>query len=168
MEVFVIAVELVCRSAFKAPGVIHSISLLLIIFIIVSLVAQMVKNLPAMWEAWVWSLSWEDPLEKGKVTHSSILAWGIRQTVKSMGLQRVGHDWVAFTFTFIFNIVSQKHQEARVKVSGNRVMKIILKTSTYWVYNARKWFSYGLQWLTPVKLTRVSYIGSICNDPEGN
>ena len=53
MEVFVIAVELVCRSAFKAPGVIHSISLLLIIFIIVSLVAQMVKNLPAMWEAWV-------------------------------------------------------------------------------------------------------------------
>ena len=39
-----------------------------------SLVAQMVKNLPAMWETWVWSLGWEDPLEKGKATHSSILA----------------------------------------------------------------------------------------------
>ena len=39
-----------------------------------SLVAQLVKNLPAMPETWVWSLSWEDPLEKGKATHSSILA----------------------------------------------------------------------------------------------
>ena len=39
-----------------------------------SLVAQLVKALPAMWETWVQSLGWEDPLEKGKVTHSSILA----------------------------------------------------------------------------------------------
>ena len=39
-----------------------------------SLVAQLVKNLPAMWETWVRSLNWEDPLEKGKATHSSILA----------------------------------------------------------------------------------------------
>ena len=38
-----------------------------------SLVAQLVKNLPAMWETWVRSLGWEDPLEKGKATHSSIL-----------------------------------------------------------------------------------------------
>ena len=43
----------------------------------VSLVAQLVKNVPAMWETWVWSLGWEDPLEKGKATHSSILAWRI-------------------------------------------------------------------------------------------
>ena len=42
-----------------------------------SLVAQLVKNLPAMWETWVRSLGWEDPLEKGKATHSSILAWRI-------------------------------------------------------------------------------------------
>ena len=40
-----------------------------------SLVAQLGKNLPAMWETWVWFLGWEDPLEKGKATHSSILAW---------------------------------------------------------------------------------------------
>ena len=40
-----------------------------------SLVAQLVKNLPARWETWVLSLGWEDSLEKGKATHSSILAW---------------------------------------------------------------------------------------------
>ena len=43
----------------------------------VSLMAQMVKNLPTLREAWVRSLGWEDPLEKGKPTHSSILAWRI-------------------------------------------------------------------------------------------
>ena len=50
-----------------------------------SLVAQLVKNLPSMWETWVISLGWENPLEKGKATHSSILAWRISWTVKSMG-----------------------------------------------------------------------------------
>ena len=43
----------------------------------VSLVAQTIKNLPAMWENWVQSLGWEDPLEEGMATHSSILAWRI-------------------------------------------------------------------------------------------
>ena len=47
----------------------------------VSLVAQLVKNLPAMQETWVRSLGWEDPLEKGKATHSRILAWRISWTV---------------------------------------------------------------------------------------
>ena len=46
-----------------------------------SLVAQLVKNLPVMPETWVRSLGWEDPLEKGKATHSSILAWRIPWTV---------------------------------------------------------------------------------------
>ena len=46
-----------------------------------SLVAQLVKNPPAMWETWVQSLDWEDPLEKGKATHSRILAWRIPWTV---------------------------------------------------------------------------------------
>ena len=46
-----------------------------------SLVAQLVKNLPAMWETWVRSLGEEDPLEKGKVTRSSILAWRFLLTV---------------------------------------------------------------------------------------
>ena len=46
-----------------------------------SLVAQLVKNLPAMYETWVRSLGWEDPLEKGMATHSSILAWRIPWTI---------------------------------------------------------------------------------------
>ena len=62
-----------------------------------SLVAQLVKNPPAMWETWIRSLSWEDPLEKGKATHSSILAQRIVWTVQSMGSQRVGHHRVTFT-----------------------------------------------------------------------
>ena len=64
-----------------------------------SLVTQMVKNLPIMWETWVRSLDQEDTLEKGMTTHSSILAWRIPWTeepggLQSMGSQRVGHDWV--------------------------------------------------------------------------
>ena len=47
----------------------------------IHLVAQLVKNLPAVWETWVQSLGWEDPLEKGRATHSSILAWRIPWTV---------------------------------------------------------------------------------------
>ena len=46
-----------------------------------SLVAQLVKNLPAMQKTWVRSVSWEDPLEKGKPTHFNILAWRIPWTV---------------------------------------------------------------------------------------
>ena len=65
-----------------------------------SLVAQLVRNLPAMWETWVPSLGW-DPLEKRKATHSSILAWRIPWTIQYMGSQRVGHDWATFTFFFL-------------------------------------------------------------------
>ena len=62
-----------------------------------SLVAQSVKNLPAVQETWVLSLGWEDPLEKEMATHSSILAWKISWTeepggLQSMGSQRVRHD----------------------------------------------------------------------------
>ena len=51
-----------------------------------SLVVQLVKNLPAVREIWVWSLGWEDPLEKGKATPSSILAWRIPWAISSKGL----------------------------------------------------------------------------------
>ena len=62
-----------------------------------SLVAQSVKNLPAVQKTRVRSLSWEDPLEKEMATHSSIFAWKISWTeepggLQSMGLQRVGYD----------------------------------------------------------------------------
>ena len=49
----------------------------------IALVAQLVKNPPAMQETWVQSLGWEDPLEKGKATHASILAWKIPWTVST-------------------------------------------------------------------------------------
>ena len=62
-----------------------------------SLVALMVKNPPAIQETWVWSLGWEDPLEEGTATHSSILAWrilGQRSLAGTLlGLQRVVHNW---------------------------------------------------------------------------
>ena len=59
-----------------------------------SLVAQRLKHLPGMWETWVRSMDWEDPLEKEMATHSSTLAWRIPWREKpgrlqSMGLQRV-------------------------------------------------------------------------------
>ena len=61
----------------------------------------MVKNLPAMQENWVWSLGWEDPLEKGMTTHSSILASEIPWTEEPDGLliveSQVGQDWVTNT-----------------------------------------------------------------------
>ena len=65
--------------------------------IVYSLVAQSVKNLPAVWETWVGSRDQEDPLEKEMATHSSILAWNISWTqepggLQSMGSERVGHD----------------------------------------------------------------------------
>ena len=58
-----------------------------------SLLVQLVKNPPAIQKTWVWSLGWEDPLKKGKATHSSILAWRIPRWS-----QRVRQGWATFTF----------------------------------------------------------------------
>ena len=62
-----------------------------------SLVAHMVKNLPAVQETWIWSLGLGDPLEKGAATHSSIPWTEEPGELQSMGLQRVGHNWVSNT-----------------------------------------------------------------------
>ena len=75
-----------------------------------SLVGQRLKHLPAMWETWVQSLSWEDPLGKEMATHSSILAWRIPWMeepggLQSTGLQRVGHDWATSLSLFHFSKV---------------------------------------------------------------
>ena len=56
-----------------------------------SLVAQMVKNLSAMWKTWFQPLGWEDPLEEGMATHSSIVTWRISWTEEPGGLQSWGH-----------------------------------------------------------------------------
>ena len=65
-----------------------------------SLVAQMVKNLPAVREAWVGSLSWEDPMEEGMATHSSILAWRIPM---ERGARRAKVHEVAKSWTRLSN-----------------------------------------------------------------
>ena len=65
-------------QTFFPPSFIEIIDIALCTFkVSASLVVQMVKNLPAMRETWVQSLGWEDPLEEGMATHSSILAWRI-------------------------------------------------------------------------------------------
>ena len=80
-----------------------------------SLVVQVVKNLPAVQETWVWSLGWEGLLEKGMATHFSIFAWRIPWTeepggLQSVGLQRVGLDWVTNTFTLYMEMMLDKKQ----------------------------------------------------------
>ena len=67
---------------------------------------QRLKRMPAMWETWVRSLGWEDPLEKEMATHSSILAWRIPWMeepggLQSTGSQRVRHDWVTSLSTML-------------------------------------------------------------------
>ena len=75
------------QETFLTPGI-EPESLVLV----ASLIAQLVEKSPVMQETWVQSLCWEDSLEKGKATHSSILSWRIPWTMQSMGSQRVRHD----------------------------------------------------------------------------
>ena len=72
-------------------------------FLWASLVAQLIKNLPAMWGTWVRSLGWGDPLEKGNATHSCILAWRIPRTVSPWGRKESDMtEWLShFTFCFL-------------------------------------------------------------------
>ena len=86
----------------------------------VSLVAQLVKNLPAMWVTWVRSLGWEDPLEKQKVTQFSILAWRSPWTIQSMGSQRVD---VTFRFFVWASLLAQlvKNLPARWEIWDRRL-----------------------------------------------
>ena len=85
-----------------------------------SLVAQMVKNPPSLQETWVQSLAWEDSLEEGMTTHSSILALRNPWTeepggLQSMGSQRVGHNWNELAHTQIsFNDIKGRMRKYRV------------------------------------------------------
>ena len=100
--------------------------------VLASLMAQLVKNLPAMQETWVRSLGGEDPLEKGKATHPSIHAWRIPWTeeqgrLQSMVLQRVEHDCVTI---FTFRIVLPPCTALKI------VVVIIAECSTWQLGNA--------------------------------
>ena len=82
-----------------------------------SLVVQMIKNLSAMWESQIWSLGWEDLLERKMAPHSSILAWRIpwREEpgwLQSKGSKRVGHDW-ATILSFILKWSNPEESKGR-------------------------------------------------------
>ena len=86
------------------------------------LVVQIIKNSPAMQEIWIWSLGWEDPLEKGMATHSSILAWRIPWTEEPGGLQSMGckelktTEWLTLLLSLVLEsqhhyIISLQHKD---------------------------------------------------------
>ena len=115
-------------------------------------VTQMVKNLLAMQETWVWSLGQEGPLEKEMATHSSILAWRIPWTEKSgrlqsMGLQRVRQDWATNTYIQLDHLGQKNVREGvQPHSSANNWIKALLSKAL--PTRARTGFSYhqSLSW----------------------
>ena len=91
--------------------------------------AQLVKNLPAMRETWVGSLGWEDPLEKGKATHSSILAWSIPWM--SMESPREGHGRVTFTFMSSTSLIHLHLKYSLVPYSRPIFLKIYIYINSF-------------------------------------
>ena len=93
----------------------------------------MAKNPPAMQETWVWSLGWEDPLEKGLSTYSIILAWRIPWKeepggLQSMGLQRIGYDWAtSFRFTSLLF-----HWCLQIYIKGNDFCELCNNDEVNW------------------------------------
>ena len=99
-----------------------------------------------MQETWVWSLGWEDPLEKEMVTHSSILAWRIPWMEKpgklqSMGLQRVRHDWAtSLTHSFTHSLVAQEYSREFTSLSQPGICKEIYDLIQVYFTNITQWY----------------------------
>ena len=95
------------------------------------LVAQLLKNLPAMWETWVWSLGWEDPLEKGKATHSSILVWRILWTVWVHGVTK-SQTWPSnFHFRLsLFNLYTNQSHLFETSIPSSPCLKTFICLSS--------------------------------------
>ena len=114
-----------------------------------SLMAQMVKKLSAMQETeetWVWSLGWEDPLEKGMATHSRILVWRIPWTeepggLQSIGLQRVRHHWshLAHTQAYIYNsdFPPESYRQISIYYFGKRTYSKRPTSKSDWTHSQR-------------------------------
>ena len=107
------------------------------------LIAKTVKNLPAIQETWVWSLGREDPLEKERATHSSILAWRIPWTEKpgelpSMQSQRAGHNWEANTHattsmcTLHRHTLKERGHKREYMTDDSTYMKLNRETIGWW------------------------------------
>ena len=92
------------------------------------LMAPLVKNPPAVWETWVQSLGCEDPLERGKDTHSSILAWRIPWTIQSMG--HTNSDTTEQLLLSLYNMASNKLRNGRTERIGKvTILRTIYPTS---------------------------------------
>ena len=123
-----------------------------------SLVAQMIKNLPAMWET---QLGWEDLLEEGMTIHSSVLAWeilGIEEPsgLQSVGLQRVGHDCAANTLMFL----PQSFKSfVNVFPSSPHFNSFHVKLPSHYLVSAYPLFAAGTQSQTRGEL--VSQLGTV-------
>ena len=109
-----------------------------------SLVAQLVKNPPAMQETWVRSLSWEDPLETGKATHTGILAWRIPQTIQPMGLQ----SWTQLSDFHFHNALTLSHL-----APGGSVIKNLPTMQETWVQS--------LGWEHPLEKRMTAHSSSL-------
>ena len=115
-----------------------------------SLVAQMVKNLPAMQKTWVWSLGQEDTLEKGMATHSSILAWRIPWTegpgrLQSIRSHQVGHDWsnLARTQARLWLFASPPHRRKLSSLASYNILEQAHQMSLS-ICCAKRWWDYKL------------------------
>ena len=116
------------------------------------LIAQLVKNPPAMQETPVRFLGWEDPLEKGKATHSSILAWRIPWTVQSTGSQRVGHNWAIKKkkIEFLFKNYKGGSDHCNLKLGKGARTTVVLHPSVPCPTSAPAW-------------TRRLFLSSLCS-----
>ena len=120
-----------------------------------SLVAQIVKNLPAMWETQVRSLGQEDPLEKGMAIHSSILAWKIPWTedpgsYSPIGLQRIIYDWV-----------NEHFRTCKAVSTQSKHFKCSLLWS-HWIIITIQWDSWGYASFKDEQMyTQQGWVGSL-------
>ena len=109
----------------------------------VSLVVQRLKHLPAMWETWVWSLGWEDPLEKEMATHSSILAWRIPCMEEVGGLQSMGRKESDTTEQLHFHLDCKKIQSVHPKGHQSWIfigrIDVEAETQILWPPEAKRW-----------------------------
>ena len=139
-----------------------------------SLVAQMIKNLPAMQATRVRSLGREYPLEKETATHSNILAWKIPWKEKpdglqSMGLQRLRNDWVMNTFLFLHVTLSMRDTGASVNFQVKETTQKVLNDET-WVLDVHQYiygsFNVSRPWIMDTMWANV-FLDFVCRNRPG-
>ena len=106
-----------------------------------SLIAQLVRNPSPMWETWVQSLGWEDSLEKGKATHSSILAWRIPWTVQSTGVTKSQTRLRNFHFQGEKKTKKGKNKKRKPVNSHQEIMYARQQWISIFKYEKRKLFT---------------------------